>query len=176
MRLIEQGTSDALHNLHKEEKDVFWKTFSNPAFKPSSMVNFSSGWTLTGNNYLEWAKHKKKLKPLPFSKEIRLGFTPSIPAKYLDAECRTRAQLVDSISGLSMLDSLAKELKDNIAAHTAVEAILKHYLSLLGDVVLRWLTAKTDVRKIVLRGPKSPHAINSLHLTCGNPQFLLKPR
>ena len=173
LRLIEQGTSDALHHLHTEDIEAFWKTFSNGEFKPSSMVNFSSGWTLTGDNYLEWAKFKK-LEPLPFSKQVRLGFTPHIPNKFLEAESKTRAQLVDLISGLSMLDSLAKEFKDNAAAHTAVEAISKHFSSLLGDTVLRWLTAKTDIRKIVLQGSQSAYAVDLLQSNMWEPTIFGK--
>ena len=168
LRLIVQGTSDAMHHLHTEEFESFWKTFSNAEFKPSSMVNFSSGWTITGDNYLEWAKFKK-LDPLPFSKEVRLGFTPYIPGRFLEAECKARAQVVDSISGLSMLDSLAKEFKDNAAAHSAVEAISKHFSSLLGDTVLRWIAAKTDVRKIVLQGSQCAYAIDLLQSNMWEP-------
>ena len=168
LRLIVQGTSDALHHLHADDIEAFWKTFSNTEFKPSSMVNFSSGWTLTGDNYLEWAKFKK-LDPFPFSKEVRLGFTPYVPGRFLEAECKARAQLVDSITGLSMLDSLAKEFKDNAAAHSAVEAISKHYSSLLGDTVLRWLAAKADIRIIVLQGSQCADAIDLLQSSMWEP-------
>ena len=168
LRLIVQGTSDAIHHLDTEDFESFWKTYSSSEFKPSSMVNFTSGWTVTGDNYLEWAKFKK-LDPLPFSKEVRLGFTPYIPGRFLEAECKTRAQVVDSISGLSMLESLAKEFKDNAAAHSAVEAISKHFSSLLGDTVLRWLAAKTDVRTIVLQGSQCAYAIDLLQSNMWEP-------
>ena len=173
LRLIVQGTSDALHHLHADDIEAFWKTFSNTEFKPSSMVNFSSGWTLTGDNYLEWAKFKK-LDTFPFSKEVRLGFTPHVPSRFLEAECKARAQLVDSISGLSMLDSLAKEFKDNAAAHSAVEAISKHYSSLLGNTVLRWLAAKADIRIIVLQGSQCADAVDLLQSNMWEPTIFAK--
>ena len=173
LRLIQKSTPDALHNLYIENNADFWKSFSNPAFKPTSLVNFSSGWTLTGKNYLEWAKHGK-LEPGQFSREVRLNFNPSVPPKYLEAESRTRTQLVNSISGLSMLDSLAKELKGNAASHTAVEAISRHHLSVLSDYSLRWFVAKTDIRKIMLQGSQAPQAIDLLESNVWEPTIFAK--
>ena len=66
--------------------------------------------------------------------------------------------VVDSISGLSMLESLAKNLKSDPPAHTAVQAISRHYCSLFADNTLRWYITKNDVRKIVLQGSQSPYA------------------
>ena len=132
LRLIQESTPEALHNLYVLKNDAYWKTFSKPAFKTPSMVNFTSGWSMTGNNYFEWAKHDV-LKPLKFSNTINLNFVPFVPKFYLDEEVRTRTNLVDSISGLSMLYSLAEELKENTTAHNAVDAISRHYLPQLCD-------------------------------------------
>ena len=161
LNLIKQETPNALHLLYTEEKDKYWKTFTNPAFKSTTMVNFSSGWNLTDHSYLEWAKHEK-LKAAQFSQEVLLPFTPSIPNKFLETECAYRAQLVDSISGLSMLDSLAKKVKHDVSTHSAVESIARHYLSLLSDTTLRWISAKIDIRKIVLQGSSTPQAADLL--------------
>ena len=73
-----------------------------------------------------------------------------------------------------MLDSLANELKDNVAARTAVEAISKHYLSQLADAVLRWIIAKIDVRKIVLQGSKNPYAMDLLQSNVWEPTIFAK--
>ena len=168
LRLIKQETPSGLHNLYIGKSDDYWKSFSNSAFKTTSMVNFSSGWTHTGTNYLEWAKNDK-LNTLKFSQECRLHFTPSVPNKFLEAECKARAQLVDSISGLAMLDSLAKAVQDNGATHTAVEAISRHYLSILSDTTLRWIKTKIDVRKIVLQGSTVPQATDLLESNVWEP-------
>ena len=73
-------------------------------------------------------------------------------------ENKKRTLVVDSLSGLSMLESLAYNLRSDIPAHTAVEAISRHYCSLYGDTTLSWYKAKNDVRKIVLQGTQSPNA------------------
>ena len=73
---------------------------------------------------------------------------PNVPNKYLEAGCRDRANLVNAISGLSMLDSLAKILKDSATTHKAIEAILRHFLSVLSDASICWLLKKSDVRKL----------------------------
>ena len=168
LRLIQESTPDALNFLYMENHESFWKSFSDPAFKPTSMVNFSSGWTLTGTNYLEWAKYEK-LNPRKFQTEVRLNFVPFVPHKYLEAECRARAHLVDSISGLSMLGSLATQLKGNQTCHKAVDSISRHYLSLLSDSSLRWFSAKTDVRKIILQGSQVPQALDLLQSNVWEP-------
>ena len=161
IRLIQESAPEALHSLFtggSAETEKFWKTFSKPTLKTPSMVNFSSGWNFSGKSYLTWAKNDK-LNPLEFSGRLDLNFVPFIPPFYLEEETRTRSILVDSISGLSMLDSLAKELKENLILHTAVEAISRHYLPQLCDNSLRWMFAKMDVRKIVLQGSQNPQAI-----------------
>ena len=168
LNLIREETPNALHHLYTGENEKFWKTFTNPAFKSTTMVNFSSGWDLTDHSYLEWAKHEK-LQATQFSKEVLLPFTPSIPNKFLETECAYRAQLVDSISGLSMLDSLAKKVKHDVSTHTAVEAIARHYLSLLSGTTLRWISAKIDIRKIVLQGSSTPHAADLLESNVWEP-------
>ena len=170
LRLIQESTPEALHKLYTAHTEKYWKTFSTPTFKTPSMVNFTSGWSLTGNNYLEWAKHDE-LKPLPFSDSINLHYVPFIPKLYLEEEAKTRTNLVDSITGLSMLYSLAKELESNVTAHTAVEAISRHYLPQLCENSLRWTFAKTDVRKIILQGSKAPQAIKLLKSNMWEPNI-----
>ena len=174
LRLIKQETPDALHNLYTGDYKSYWKLFSNSAFKPSTMVNFSSGWTLTGQDYLKWAKKNDKLNTKDFSREIQLSYTPIVPHRYLEEECSTRARVVDSISGLSMLDSLAKEVKSNINTHTTVEAISRHYLSLLSDTTLRWYVAKMNVRKIVLQGSQTPQAADLIESNMWEPSVFGK--
>ena len=118
---------------------------------PFTMVNFTSGWNLTNTSYFEWAKNEK-LDPQKFASEASLTFVPAIPNKFLEAEVRARAQLVNAISGLGMLDLLAKQLEDNSPTHTATEAISRHFLTFLSDYSLRWYMTKSDIRKIVLQG------------------------
>ena len=57
-----------------------------------------------------------------------------------------------------LLDSLVKEVKSNFTIHTSVEAIARHYLSVLSEATLRWYVAKMNVRKIVLQGSQAPQA------------------
>ena len=173
LHVIQQNTPDALHNLYTTNLKSFWKSFSNPAFKPSSMTNFSSGWNLSDMNYLEWAKNDK-LSPAKFAREVNLPFMPTVPNKYLEAECRDRANLVNAISGLSMLESLAKKLKDSVTTHTAIEAISRHFLSVLSDTSLRWFLTKTDVRRIVLQGSRKPAAIDLLVSDMWEPRIFSK--
>ena len=138
-------------------KKTFWDSFSDSAFKTTTMVNFSSGWVLTGQKYLDWASNEK-LSTSKFAVKVMLPYTPFVPPVYLKKECTERMVVVDSISGLSMLESLAKNLKSDPPAHTAVQAISRHYCSLFADNTLRWYITKNDVRKIVLQGSQSPYA------------------
>ena len=161
LRLIQQSTPDALLCLIRVEQENFWKSLNNPAFKPFSMVNFTSGWNFTNTSYFEWAKNEK-LDPQKFASEASLTFVPAIPNKFLEAELRARAQLVNAISGLGMLDLLAKQLKDNSPTHTATEAISRHFLTFLSDYSLRWYMTKSDIRKIVLQGSLNPFALDLL--------------
>ena len=94
------------------------------------MVNFSSGWLPTGQKYLDWASNEK-LSTSKFAVKVMLPYTPFVPPVYLHKECTERMVVADSISGLSMLESLAKNLKSNTPAHTAVQAISRHYCSSL---------------------------------------------
>ena len=157
MRLIQEQSSTALHRLYSDSHK-YWETFSNPAFKASTMVNFSSGWTFAGDRkYLDWASNKN-LDPSEFGEKIMLPYPIHVPPIYLKKENKERTLVVDSLSGLSMLESLAYNLRSDIPAHTAVEAISRHYCSLYGDTTLSWYKAKNDVRKIVLQGTQSPFA------------------
>ena len=173
LRLIQQETPDALHYLYTNDLSNFWKLFSNSGFKPSTMVNFSSGWALTDRKYLEWAK-KDKLNTWKFSREVVLSYTPFVPTKFLDEECRTRARVTDAITGLSMLDSLAKEVKSNVTIHTSVEAIARHYLSVLSEATLRWYITKMNVRKIVLQGSQAPQAVELIESNMWEPDIFGK--
>ena len=158
LRLIKQETPDTLHHLYTNDLTSFWKMFTNSGFKTSTMINFSSGWILTDQKYLDWAKNDK-LTTRVFSREVSLSYYPLVPSKYIEEELRARSRVVDSITGLGMLDSLAKEVKSNVTVHTSVEAIARHYLSVLSETTLRWYVAKMDVRKIVLQGSQAPQAV-----------------
>ena len=157
LRIIKQETPDALHCLYTNELNNFWKFFKNPCFKTATMSNFSSGWFLSDQKYLDWAK-KDQLTTYGFSREVILSYIPFVPPKYLEEECKARARVADAITGLSMLDSLAKEVKSNVTVHTSVEAIARHYLSVLRETTLHWYIAKMNVRKIVLQGSQAPQA------------------
>ena len=169
LRLIQHESPEALHLLYMGDHKKFLNSFSNPAFKPATMVNFASGWTFTGEKYLDWAKDDK-LRTLPFSLEIQLNYTPFIPAKFLDEECSSRALVVNSLSGLSMLESLANKVKGN-SNRTAVEAISRHYLSQLGDNILKWYIAKMNVRKIALQNSQAPEAVELLESNMWDPRL-----
>ena len=173
LRLIKQETPDALHHLYTNDLTSFWKLFTNSSFKTSTMINFSSGWILTDQKYLDWAKNEK-LTTRVFSREVSLSYYPLIPSKYLEEELRARSRVVDSLTGLGMLDSLAKEVKSNVTVHTSVEAIARHYLSVLSEATLRWYVAKMDVRKIVLQGSKAPQAVELMESNMWDPDIFGK--
>ena len=173
LRLIKQETPDALHHLYTNDLTSFWKMFTNSGFKTSTMINFSSGWPLTDQKYLDWAKNDK-LNTKVFSREVTLSYYPIVPTKYLDEELRARSRVVDSITGLGMLESLAKEVKSNVTIHTSVEAIARHYLSVLSETTLRWYVAKMDVRKIVLQGSQAPQAAELIESNMWEPDVFGK--
>ena len=173
LRLIKQETPDALHHLYTNDLTSFWKMFTNSGFKTSTMINFSSGWPLTDQKYLDWAKNDK-LNTKVFSREVTLSYYPVVPTKYLDEELRARSRVVDSITGLGMLESLAKEVKSNVTIHTSVEAIARHYLSVLSETTLRWYVAKMDVRKIVLQGSQAPQAAELIESNMWEPDVFGK--
>ena len=173
LRLIKQETPDALHCLYTNDLTSFWKMFTNSGFKTTTMINFSSGWILTDQKYLDWAKNEK-LNTRVFSREVVLSYNPVLPLKYLEEELRTRSRVVDSITGLGMLESLAKEVKANVTIHTSVEAIARHYLSVLSEATLRWYVAKMNVRKIVLQGSQAPQAADLLESNMWEPDLFGK--
>ena len=79
--LMQKESETLLHHLYTEDHKKFWNGFSNQVFKPASVVDFSSGWTLTNEKYMEWAKNEH-LKTFPFSLQIQLNYTPFVPLNF----------------------------------------------------------------------------------------------
>ena len=161
MNIISAKTSTALHNLYAMKEDGCGNVFPNTAFRPCSLVNFSSGWTLTGSDYMKWARFEP-LCMKEVSRQLRVNYNPCVPKAYLEKEKITRSKIVDCLSGLNMLESASKSIKDNITLSSTLDAISRHWLPFLKEAVSNWISAKFDVRKIVLQGSTTAAAIDLL--------------
>ena len=153
LNIIKSKSPSALHSLYKDED--FTTLFPKVAFRPVSVVNFSSGWSLTSSDYMKWAKFEN-LDMKETSLQLKLPYTPFVHKEYLEKEKLTRSKIVDTLSGLSMLESATKSIKNNTTLVSVLEATSRHFLSFLKDAVTDWIAAKFDVRKIVLQGSTAP--------------------
>ena len=126
------------------------------------MVNFETGWTLTGSKYMDWAKGSPfNLDQVANDLDV-IEWTPFVPTKYLEKEKDTRARLVNHISGMDMLETLTSGLSELPAAASFSQAISRHFLPPLKEYTLEWLNAKLDVRKYVLQGASNAASKNLL--------------
>ena len=69
--------------------------------------------------------------------------------------------MLESISGISMLEHTIKEIEDDVLANT-LKAIAKHFLSSMKDSALNWITAKFNVRQIILQFSTTSAALDLL--------------
>ena len=57
LRILQEDTPTITNRLCRRKKDDKGATpFAQDTFRPVSMANFETGWTLTGSNYMDWAK------------------------------------------------------------------------------------------------------------------------
>ena len=175
LRLLQEETPSVITKMLRNGKEDKAATpFSQDAFKTLSMVNFETGWTLTGDNYMEWAKGNTiSLHKVADELDIT-DYTPFVPMKYLEKERDTRAKLVNHITGLDMLEALTDKLTDQPATASYTQAISRHLSAQLKDFTLDWITAKLDIRRFVLQGQTSVPASNLLKSNIWEPTLFGK--
>ena len=160
LRILQEDTPTVTNRLFRRKKDEKGATpFSQDTFKPVSMANFETGWTLTGTNFMEWAKGAI-INLENVANELDLDYIPVVPIKYLEAEKEARAKLTNHMSGMDMLEVLTQGISELPAAANFALAISRHFTPALKDYTLSWITAKHDIRKYVLQGQTTSAAMN----------------
>ena len=163
IRSLCESSKKALHALYTGTVDPLnlIKHFSS-SFEIVSVVNFSSGWDLSGDSdFATWAKFKT-LDLETTSLELKLDYTLSIPEKYLVAEKKTRSRFHECMTTIRMI-----EQKGKLSSHSENEkefymAMAEQHLTNLRDSFLFWLTKKYILRKIVLQFSQRPAAMRLL--------------
>lgn len=175
LRLLKEETPTVLSSMLRNTKGEKGQVpFQQEAFKILSMVNFETGWSLTGSNYMDWAGgHLINLDKVADELDLT-DFTPYVPQKYLERERNTRARLVNHISGMDMLEALTGKLFSQPAFASFSQAISRHFTAPLKDYTMDWMTAKLDIRKFVLQGQTSVPAKNLLKSNLWEPSLFGK--
>ena len=163
IRSLCESSKKALHALFTGTTDPLNLTQLFPSsFESVSVVNFSSGWDLSGDSdFATWAK----FKPLDLSTtsmELDLTYIISIPEKYLEAEKKTRSRFHEIITTIRMLEQKGKLCKHAENDKEFCLALAEQNLTNLRDSFLLWLTKKYIVRKIVLQFSRRPAAMRLL--------------
>ena len=68
----------------------------------------------------------------------------------MEEEKDTRALLVNYITGLASLDSLGGKYKNDKSTQSTILAIARLFLSTLKPLIVNWLEAKMNLRKLIL--------------------------
>ena len=163
IRLLQEDTQSTVKKMIRQSSEDKESTyFQSEAFKQLSMVNFETGWSLTGPKYMDWAKGSTLSMEKVADDLDLVEYIPFVPIKYLDKERNTRARLVNHISGMDMLESLTNSLAEIPATASFSQAISRHFTPAIRDYTIDWMEAKLDVRKFVLQGQQGTSATNLL--------------
>ena len=126
----------------------------NDIFKTISIANFSEGWTLSSNSFLDWAKDEL-LSPEDAAIAMGLDYTPRVSSSILKDELNARNELVHFLSGLRLLELFSSKLEDS-SMSTTLQTISQYFLPTLKKLVITWMASKILVRRKFLNNKKSP--------------------
>ena len=131
-------------------------------YRPGLNLVFDNAWPLSAD-YSAWAK-PEVVNLRETSSQLCLPSTVNCPEKFLKKERDLRSVVVDSLSSCFGLASTAKrQEKTNCINEMRMSLlILKGFLPSLKSVIIQWMKAKIDVRRIVLQDSKTTYAARLL--------------
>ena len=135
-----------LHSLLKNNKKAALKAFAEKHFDSPAITLFSKEWPK--GEYFPWAKGYpldlgKTADDLDINETIKVG-------EALEEEKDTRALLVNYITELASLDRLGGKYKNDKSTQSTILAIARLFLSTLKPLIVNWLEAKMNLRKLIL--------------------------
>ena len=86
--------------------------------------------------------------------------TPFVPEKFLKKEKDLRMSVVDSLSGFFSLSHAAQkvESQNDLDLQKFILTAIRQFLSSFKNLLVAWIKAKTDIRKIFLQDSKTSYA------------------
>ena len=141
-----------LNNDHATLSSVF----SN--FKSTIDVCFDSDWPLS-KSFKDFAT-PEAIKLIDTALLMSSKDTPFVPEKFLKKEKDLRMSVVDSLSGFFSLSHAAQkaESQNDSDLQKFMLTTIRQFLSSFKNLLVSWIKAKTDIRKIFLQDSKSSYA------------------
>ena len=141
-----------LNNDHTTLASVF----SN--FKSTTDFCFDDDWPLS-KNYKEFAT-PDSIKLIDTALLMSSKDTPFVPEKFLKKEKDLRMSVVDSLSGFFSLSHAAQkvESQNDLVLQRFILTAIRQFLSSFKNLIVAWIKAKTDIRKIFLQDSKTSYA------------------
>ena len=166
---VKDSEREILRELIEGNKDKLRKHFKDDAFKTVSMANLTSGWSITSSEYIEWAK----LQPLDLTEmSDHLGLSLNFVKKeLLDEEKFSRCELVDFITGMCLMEKLHKLVRKDTNTYNVSLAISRHFMPTLKNLLINWMKAKVEIRKVILNGYSSSTAKQLLKSSLWDPDI-----
>ena len=157
--LLKSNEADLIDGILDEDGTSLSRAFPDAVFAAPSVAIFAKGWTNTERSYLAWAKGES-LNLKNAARLLGISSVTTVPREVLDEEKNARALLVNFITALNTLETFSITLQSDEAKSAAVKAIGRLFLPNLKQCVIRWISAKIKVRKIILHDQKkSGHKI-----------------
>ena len=147
--LLKANESNAMQALFRNDNESLLKSFPDSAFSAVSTANFTSGWTASESEYLEWAKFVS-LDVTETANLMRLRMVPSVRKPLLEEEKETRKKLVDMITVLKSLELTFEDPETPPRISLALKGIARQSLSVLKELIKNWFVSKFAVRKSFL--------------------------
>ena len=143
--LLKSNESNAMQALFRNDNESLLKSFPDSAFSAVSTANFTSGWTASESEYLDWAKFVN-LDVTETANLMRLRVVPSVRKLFLEEEKETRKKLVDMITVLKSLELTFEDPETPPRISLALKGIARQSLSVLKELIKNWFVSKFAVR------------------------------
>ena len=173
LKSIKDKDSKIMQSLFSNNDDEFRRCFSEDTFRAVSMANFTSGWSLTGSEYLAWAKFAP-LDVIEISEALGDSSPIRVKKELLEEEKQTRMELVNFLTAMNLLEKLQKKVNGDPSTYSIAMAISRHILTSLKKLTISWMTAKFEIRKEILKGKDSQAANQLFKSTLWDPAIFPK--
>lgn len=153
LQLMISSGSSILQGLYNGDEAAASKAIPNSPFATVSMANFAMGWPFE-TTYIAWAKDIN-LSLTQAGSTLTMKEIPKVTTDFLNKERLTRSRLVDQFTSFKKLELLEEHFKHMPAVASAIRSIAQQFSLTLKELTITWMSAKMEVRKIIIQGEEN---------------------
>ena len=153
LQLIISSGSSILQALYNGDEAAASKAIPNSPFTTVSMANFATGWPFE-STYIAWA-NDISLNLRHAGSTLTMSEIPKVTKDILDKERLARSRLVDQFTSFKTLELLEEHFMNMPAVASAIRGIAQQFSLTLKELTITWMSAKMEVRKIIIQGEEN---------------------